>query len=167
MRHAEADKGSDDALRPLSSRGREDLPRLARFFHAAGWPLDESLASPLLRTRESQEILSEELKKLGALGPSYSAKTEESLKPGLPSLESSAEILQGKDSNSCILWIFHAPDVSYLASALTGMPATGYYFSPGSMLALNLNPFRLGSKGIQVWQIQPEHLRKLFSKGLF
>ena len=161
MRHAEADSGPDDAARPLSSQGREDLPKLARFLHATGWLLDESLASPLLRAQESQEILSRELKKLGGLAPSYSAKTEERLKPGLPSLEIATQILKEKDNNFCTLWVFHAPDVAYLASELSGMPARGYYFKPGSMLALNFKFPNLKGEALQIWHKQPEYLRNL------
>ena len=161
MRHAEAEAGSDDAARPLSPRGREDLRYLAHFLHATGWLLDESLASPLLRAQQSQQILAQELKKLGGLAPAYSEKTEQNLKPGLPSLETAMQILEAKDNNSCGLWIFHAPDTAYLAAVLTGMPAAGYYFTPGSMLALNLNLSDLREKAIQIWQNQPEYLRNL------
>ena len=161
MRHAEAEAGSDDAARPLSSQGRADLVRQARFLHATGWLLNESLASPLLRAQQSQEILAQELKKLGSLAPAYSEKIEQNLKPGLPSIETARQILEGQDNNACALWIFHAPDVAYLASALSAMPAAGYYFTPGSMLALNLTLPNLAEKAIQIWQTQPEYLRSL------
>lgn len=162
MRHAQAESGADDAKRPLSLRGQEDSLLLARFLYATGWSLDESLASPLLRARQSQQILSQKLKELGGLASSYSERVEEKLKPGLPSIGIVAEILEAKDKRSCMLWILHAPDVASLASAFTGAPVSSYYFTPGSMLALNLTLPELTKKATQIWQNQPEYLRDLF-----
>ena len=161
MRHAEAEAGPDDEARPLSSRGREDIGLSARFLHATGWLLNESLASPLLRAQQTQQILGQELKKLGALAPSYSEKTDPNLRPGAPSIKTAMQCLKAKDNNFCALWIFHAPDIAHLASALSAMPAAGYYFTPGSMLALNLTLPNLAEKAMQIWQNQPEYLRNL------
>jgi phosphohistidine phosphatase len=61
LRHAKAKAGSEDAVRPLAGRGREDAARLGRYLRKGGHVPDLVLCSPARRTRETIAILVAEL----------------------------------------------------------------------------------------------------------
>lgn len=57
LRHAEALDGDDDAARPLSPHGKEEVKAIGRFLKAAGIEFDAAYTSPLLRARQTAEIV--------------------------------------------------------------------------------------------------------------
>ncbi|MBU6398772.1 MAG: phosphohistidine phosphatase SixA [Verrucomicrobia bacterium] len=57
LRHADAVAGRDDARRPLSTAGKRDARRLARFLQRAGIRFDAAYSSPLVRARQTAEIV--------------------------------------------------------------------------------------------------------------
>ena len=59
LRHTEALEGFDDAARPLSEDGRSDARKLGQFLKRNGIELDGAYASPLVRARETAEIVLE------------------------------------------------------------------------------------------------------------
>ena len=62
IRHAHAVTAAEDAERPLSKRGREQVRRLARLLRKTrALPLTEVWHSPLLRSKETAALLIDEL----------------------------------------------------------------------------------------------------------
>ena len=57
LRHADALEGVDDAARPLSPAGEKDARKLGRFLERAGIAFDAAHASPLVRARQTAEIV--------------------------------------------------------------------------------------------------------------
>ena len=57
LRHAEALDGLDDGARPLSDDGRSDARKLGQFLKRSGVEFDGAYASPLVRARETAEIV--------------------------------------------------------------------------------------------------------------
>jgi phosphohistidine phosphatase len=63
IRHAHASEGKDDAVRPLSRRGREQIRRIGRFLRKnGGMAAREFWHSPLLRSRDTAKRLEKHLK---------------------------------------------------------------------------------------------------------
>ncbi|HVR36747.1 MAG TPA: phosphohistidine phosphatase SixA [Methylomirabilota bacterium] len=57
LRHSDALDGADDHSRPLSPRGRDEAEQLARFLNGSGVGFDTAYSSPLLRARQTAEII--------------------------------------------------------------------------------------------------------------
>jgi phosphohistidine phosphatase len=105
VRHAHADPGEPDELRPLSSRGQEEARALARRL-AADRP-DLVLTSPLLRARETGAAIANET---GA-----ELRVDERLAPGATASEV-VEAVAG--AGETVVTVGHQPDCSEVAFAL-------------------------------------------------
>ena len=57
LRHADALEGSDDAARPLSPHGKKEALEVGRFLKRAGIEFDATYSSPLVRAKETAEIV--------------------------------------------------------------------------------------------------------------
>lgn len=57
LRHAAALDGEDDAQRPLSATGRRQSRKLARALRRAGVRFDLAFSSPLVRARQTADIV--------------------------------------------------------------------------------------------------------------
>ncbi len=166
MRHAEAESpgivpGGGDFERRLTATGRSDAERMARLAAATGWQIQEIRTSPLVRTRETGDLLKkqfDELRRAGASTADPVVSVENRLEPGFD-LNGALDIFAEVDSNAVAIWVFHAPDVQRLAAALIGGRESAFYFTPGAMLALNLRMPRPVGTGMMIWNSQPEYLR--------
>jgi phosphohistidine phosphatase len=107
VRHAHADPGEPDELRPLSARGREQARELAEHLVAAGPEL--VLASPLLRARETAAAIA---KAAGA-----ELRVEERLAPGAAAEDVLAAI-EEEQPRGAVVAVGHQPDCSEIAFAL-------------------------------------------------
>src|ERR1051326_9139668 len=59
MRHAEALDGADDAKRPLSDHGKKEAREVGRFLNRAAIDFGAAYTSPLVRARQTAEIVLE------------------------------------------------------------------------------------------------------------
>ncbi len=126
VRHVHSDPGEPDELRPLSARGRGEAQSLAQRLAAHPTPPRLVLTSPVLRARETAEMLA------GATGADL--RVDERLAPG-----ASAEKLQesvGGESGP-VAAVCHQPDCSEIALALTGRDPG---FPPGGVAEIELTP---------------------------
>lgn len=57
LRHSEALDGADDAARPLSPHGRKQAACIGEFLRAADVEFDAAYSSPLVRARQTAEIV--------------------------------------------------------------------------------------------------------------
>jgi len=107
VRHARAAPGDPDELRPLTPEGREEARRLAE--RLAGERPDAVVTSPLLRARETAEVL--------ARACGLEAVPDERLAPGATSLDA-RHAAAGRGER--IVLVGHQPDFGRIAVALTG-----------------------------------------------
>ena len=156
VRHGEAGPSADDFNRVLTPRGRDDIAMMSALIRSTGWTIGRIACSPLVRARQTADVLAERL--------NHSAGTEvsHSIAPGFQPDGAAAELDAGGGSEAHI-WCFHAPDVARMASYLTGLSDGGFYFTPGTMLALNLPSAAPDGRSLIVWKMQPEFMRDLNS----
>jgi phosphohistidine phosphatase len=109
VRHAHAEKGEPDELRPLSERGRDEARAVATQLAGHDAPPAVVLTSPLLRARQTAEQIVQET---GA-----AVRIDERLAPG-----ATAELLRqsvdGEDGPVAV--VGHQPDFSEITFELTG-----------------------------------------------
>lgn len=105
VRHAHADPGEPDELRPLSARGQQEARALGERL-AAARP-EAVLASPLLRARETAAAIAE------ATGATL--RVDERLAPGA----AAGDVVQAAAGcGSIVVAVGHQPDCSEIAFAL-------------------------------------------------
>jgi len=127
LRHADALEGADDAARPLSPRGKKEALEVGRFLKRAGIEFDAAYSSPLVRAKETAEIVlnvcgSTQLDLTAALlNETSEAKFEEWLK-GIPDAK-----------HVCL--VGHAPSLEQRVRHLLGITATDALKLPKGALA--------------------------------
>src|SRR5580704_14075458 len=129
VRHAQAANADEDAMRPLSERGCEEIGRLAKFLQT-NRPIqaEEIWHSPLARARQTARLLATGL---GMRAPlSGVTGLEPDRNPGLI-----AARLQSCDHS--VMIVGHEPNLSVLASLLVAeAPKPIFAFRTSSLLAL-------------------------------
>ncbi len=155
-RHAEAESGTDDFARNLTEAGRADARRMGHLIAATGWKLAGIKHSPLVRARQTAEVLAE------TLGKSDLMREETSLSPGVNPEAAGSKLLE-YGANDVILWVFHAPDVNRFASYLLGVAERALYVPPGTAIALNVSLPPAAGNAVLIWAMQPEYIPKKIS----
>jgi phosphohistidine phosphatase len=126
VRHAEAAPGTPDELRPLTPEGRAQARSLGEQLRSQGIEPSAVLTSPLLRARETGELLA---RQLGA-----ETAVDDRLAPGATP-ERVAEA--AGERGGTVIVVGHQPDCSQIAAALTGGPEPD--FPPAGSLAISLS----------------------------
>ena len=115
LRHAHAGDparwNGDDALRPLSAKGRLQADTLAKHLAALGLALDLVVSSPRVRARETAEPIAR------ALGLDVVEDPRVAMGLDISSLE---ELLADRGHPARPLVVGHDPDVSDLVADLVG-----------------------------------------------
>ena len=145
MRHAEAeprDRYREDHQRPLTDTGRETQCHVARALLPVLHPLDALLSSPILRARQTADIVAEALQFTGAI-------EETNILGGNCTVGAVLALLQGYPRNARLLCIGHEPDMSHLSAVL--LDSQGHStlaFHPGSVVALTFRGHPEPGRGI-------------------
>ena len=151
VRHAHAvdaaDDG-DDAARPLSPKGREQVRRLGRFLREANaFQPEEIWHSPLVRAQESAVLLRRHLR----------LKTPLVLMPGLePEDDPRAVARRLRTATRSVAIVGHEPHLSALASLLVCERAAPPAFVMKKCAALTLEG--TGRFWMVRWHVSPELL---------
>ena len=127
LRHADALEGTDDAARPLSPHGRKEALEVGRFLKRAGIEFDAAYSSPLVRAKETAEIV------LDACG-----STKLNLTAALLNETSEAkfeEWLKGIPDATHVCLVGHAPSLADRVRQLLGIKATDALKLPKGALA--------------------------------
>lgn len=114
FRHAIAHNAGEnmtDAERPLTKAGIANTERAAQVLVALGLKLDYLFTSPLLRARQTADILAP------ALGVLVDERKE--VAPGF-SITSIVPLLHGMDHGNEVMFVGHEPDFSRTISSLVG-----------------------------------------------
>lgn len=158
IRHAIAEERGeawpDDRLRPLSEDGRAKMERQVRGLAELGVTVEEILTSPLVRTRQTADIV--------AHGLSGRPRVREfpPLEPGRRAKEVLAALADFSRRKSLAL-VGHEPGLGEVGAALLGMRAP-LEFKKGAVALIEtpLLPPASGSGALR-WLLTPKVLRRL------
>jgi phosphohistidine phosphatase len=151
LRHAHAGDSlaweGDDDVRPLTDKGRRQAERVGRLLAAAGYIPDAVITSPLVRARETADIVAD---LLGA-----PVRVEPRLGEPL-SIATVERILDEAGSPRRPVLVGHDPDFSELVSELVGAPVA---MRKGSLARIDVErPLAPGSGDLR-WLVPPDLLR--------
>lgn len=148
LRHGEAEPSgaAGDAARPLSPAGRRAVAALAAGLALEGWQPGRIFSSPILRARQTAEIVREATPGAPAIEP-----MEELLPERDPS-----DVLQALKAQSAItgdvLLVAHQPLAGRLAALLTGdAPA----FRPGTLVRIECAAAPGAGRGRLIRTVEP------------
>jgi phosphohistidine phosphatase len=109
VRHAEAAPGEPDEERRLTPEGRNQSRRVGERLAAASPRPTAVLTSPLLRARETAELIAEPL--------GLDVEPDERLRPGASADDVRAAVAGRAEA---VVVVAHQPDCGRIAAALTG-----------------------------------------------
>lgn len=125
-RHAKAEPGEPDELRPLTPEGARQARKLGEALASEAEPPRRVVSSPLVRARQTAEAI--------AFATGAPLSIDERLAPGATADDVRAIAAEG---SGALATVGHQPDCSEIASALTGSDPG---FKTGGMLAVELAP---------------------------
>lgn len=156
VRHAWAEEPGeaypDDSLRPLTKAGRKRFRKFIKQLAKRGFNPRYVAASPLVRCRETAEIIAAEtpnepqITELDALAP------DSSLEPLIAWTRLQTE--------GDVAWVGHAPDVGQLTASLIGEPRMGLHFAKGAIAAIEFDHEIAAGQGQLRWLITADVLGK-------
>ena len=152
VRHAVAEDegpGGLDEARRLTPKGRRRFARMVRRLAARGMQVDLVATSPLVRCRETAEILAAEL----AGGPRV--ELVEALAPG-SDWQTLVEWTVEQDAAS-VAWVGHAPCVGRLVALSIGDGSAAVRMAKGAIAAIALDDGP-GQPGELDWLATPDIL---------
>lgn len=157
IRHGVAEQRAeawpDDAKRPLSPEGISRLRYAARGFVRLVTPLDVILTSPLVRTRQTAEIVA------SAFEPRPPILTAESLAPG-GRYEAVLDDLAKQAHRSRVALVGHEPGIGELAARLVGARSR-FDFKKGAICRVDVDTLPPSGPGSLKWFATPKILRNL------
>ena len=148
LRHGEAEPPAarGDAARPLSPAGRRAVGALAAGLAREGWRPDRILSSPMLRARQTAEIVR---------GAAPRAPAIEPLDELLPESEP-ADVVAALDAHDVaagvVLLVTHQPLAGRLAAHLSGVTPP---FRPGTLVSIEFAAGPGAGRGRWVRTIEP------------
>jgi phosphohistidine phosphatase len=150
---ARGDAWPDDAKRPLTERGITRLRKSARALARLGVSLDVVLTSPLIRTRQTAEIVA------AAFDPRPTVVNVESLAPGGSQASVLAE-LEKHLRRGRIALVGHEPGIGELAGRLAGV-RHALEFKKGAVCRIDVDTLPPRGAGTLRWFLTPKVLRNL------
>src|SRR5262245_42946039 len=157
IRHAIAeergDAWPDDDKRPLSDEGTSRMRKAARGLDRVGVSLDAVLTSPLVRARQTAEIVA------AAMSQRPSIITAEALAPGGGYAALAAELDKHARKNRSALF-GHEPGIGELAARLIGS-RHAIEFKKGAVCRIDVDELPPGGPGELRWFLTPRMLRDI------
>jgi phosphohistidine phosphatase len=151
LRHGKAlarsDWQDDDALRPLTPDGEEEVRRVGAALAALGVTPDTLVSSPLARARRTAELVADTL----GVAPVF----DERLAPGFE-VEALAGLVAGLGPVAAVVLVGHEPDFSSVVRALTGGAVV---CKKGGVARVDVDDAGLGG-GRLVWLLPPTVLAR-------
>ena len=147
------DAWPDDAKRPLTEEGMSRLRRAARALVRLDVTVDVVLTSPLVRARQTAELLA------AAFSPHPSLVNVDALAPGGNPPAMAAEI-EKHGRRHHILIVGHEPGLGELAGWLVGS-RNAIEFKKGGICRIDVEGSTLRGGGALRWMMTPKILRAL------
>ena len=146
----------DDFARPLTAKGRRQLRKTAVALKRLRGRFDLILASPLIRAKQTAEIVAAELKLKKRL------KFSNALAPGGVASILLRQLGRVKPAPKRILLVGHEPDLSRLISVLvTGSLQLQLDLKKGGLCKLEAETLRAGPCAALVWLLTPKLMKLL------
>jgi phosphohistidine phosphatase len=146
---------ANDAARPLTLKGRKRTKQVATGLKSLGVGFDCIVTSPLVRARETAEIVAATSR--GEVPVEFC----NALKPG-GAFEEILSFLSKSRRYGRILLVGHEPDLSGLAARLIGAsPVVNLTFKKGGCCLIHFDKRPEQSAGQLVWWLTPRVLRSL------
>ena len=143
----------DDSKRPLTEEGMSSLRKSARGLARLGVALDVVLTSPLVRTRQTAEIIA------GGFDPRPAVVNVESLTPDGTYAAVVADLEKHARKNRIGL-VGHEPAIGELAARLIGSRHP-IEFKKGAVCRIDVDAIPPGGLGDLRWLLTPKILRSL------
>lgn len=146
-----AESGADDALRPLTADGRRRMKRVARGLNMLVPKLDLLAASPLVRARQTADILASRYRGITVV-------TTESLEPKARPPAFAAWLR--KQPGETIAVVGHEPHLGMLITWLmTGLAGSRVRLRKGGACLLEVSGQPRAGAAIMDWTLTPSQLR--------
>ena len=143
----------DDSKRPLTPDGIARLRRSARGLNAIGVTFDQIVTSPLVRARQTADVLAEELKGKPPIA------TADALAPAGSAAAVMQELVRHV-RNARVALVGHEPNMGELAAFLIGAKVP-LPFKKGAICRIDFSVFPPKGKGELCWFVTPKMLRKI------
>jgi phosphohistidine phosphatase len=147
------DAWPDDGKRPLTAKGMSKLRVAARGLARLGVSFDVMVSSPLVRTRQTAEIIA------GGLEPHPTITTLDSLAPGGSNTAVLAD-LEKFVKRERIALVGHEPGIGELAARLLGS-RHAIPFKKGAMCRIDVETLPPSGPGELRWFLPPRMLKSL------
>jgi phosphohistidine phosphatase len=149
-------KFPNDDERPLTDAGIEKMREAAAGVAQLIDAPDVMLTSPLVRTRQTADIIAK------AFGGSKRLETSHALRPGATPA-AVRELLKAKAAGGAksVMVVGHEPDMGEIASALIGARGSVVEFKKGSLCAIQLADDHSNPPGVLLWHLAPKQLRAI------
>ncbi len=147
--------GLDDASRPLTDKGIDRMRRSVRGLDKLNVSIEEIWTSPLLRARQTADILAESRHFNGH------SKTVNALAPG-GDLNLLVRDLRQAGRTTSIALVGHEPDMGELATLLlTGLTASVIPFKKGGVACIEIDDLSPPIRGELLWLLTPKQMRSI------
>ena len=157
IRHAVAEERGpawpDDSLRPLTDAGVAKMKRAMSGLARLGLSLDVILCSPLVRARQTADIVA------AALSPKPPIVIVKALAPGGSRQMVLAEVGR-QPRRGHVALVGHEPDIGALAAHLTGLPEP-LTFKKGAVCRIDVDLTKARRPGTICWFLTPRIMRGL------
>jgi phosphohistidine phosphatase len=158
IRHAIAEERGeawpDDTKRPLTEQGISRMRKNARGLARLGVSIDVVLTSPLVRARQTAEIVA------SAFAPKPQLVTIESLAPGASYAALMADVEKNAKKSSRIALVGHEPGVGELAARLIGTRHP-IEFKKGAVCRIDVDTIPPDGPGHLQWFVTPRIVRAI------
>jgi phosphohistidine phosphatase len=161
VRHAKAEARSllglgakRDVRRPLTDAGRKRMRRAAKALHRLVPAVDVIVSSPLIRARETAEILAGRYDNMAIvdLMPLSPGGSEQEL----------LDWLREQRQDAAVVLVGHEPDFGFLASwLLTGKKSPFIPLRKGAACLIRFDETPAAGGGVLEWMLTPKLLDKL------
>lgn len=146
----------DDAARPLTGKGRRQLRKIAGAIRKLEPKFDLILSSPLLRARQTAEIVAGELKLKKRL------KLSNALAPGSTATILIRQLSREKPAPEKVLLVGHEPDLGRLVSLFaSGSRDLQVDFKKAGLCKLEAEKLRIGKCATLAWLLTPKQLKAM------
>ena len=148
------DEYPDDSKRPLTSQGISRVRKEARALDEIGVEFDHIITSPLVRTRQTADILAESMKSKAAVSAS------DALAPAGTPAAVIQDLAKFAKKGTRIALVGHEPNLGELAARLIGARAP-FEFKKGAICRMDFEVLPPKGLGHLRWFVPPRMLRKL------
>jgi phosphohistidine phosphatase len=147
----------NDATRPLTAEGRRQLRQTCAALRKMKLRFDLILSSPLVRARQTAEIVAAELKLKKRL------EFSDALKPEGDATALVGELKNHKPQAKTVLLVGHEPDLSALVSLfVTGKTDAGFALKKGGLAKLEIaGPLAAGQCATLAWLLTPKLMKRM------